>query len=229
MDGPIAVAAGMIATGFMIDLALGYKRRPRPHTAAYAVGIAMFAAATWALAFGLTFGWNGAAYRSFFLFGAILNIPYLALGSMYLVVGRRAGTIMFIAVGAISAISITLTTTVDFIAPLPTGGIPHDIFPPISEGFGPRLLAAIAGGTGATIIILLSIMSAFRFWRRNRRLVVGNLLITAGTLAAAWGGTGLAIGAGAAFALSLLLAATLIWGGYRLASGARRTTAPSPA
>jgi hypothetical protein len=229
MDGPIAVAAGLIATGFMIDLALGYKRRPRPHTAAYAVGIAMFAAATWALAFGLTLGWNGAAYRAFFLFGAILNIPYLALGSMYLVIGRRAGTIMFIAVGAISAISITLTTTVDFTAPLPTGGIPHDIFPPISDGFGPRLLAAIAGGSGATIIILLSIVSVFRFWRRNRRLVVGNLLITAGAFAAAWGGTGLAIGAGAAFALSLLLAATLIWAGYRLATGARRAVAPSPA
>lgn len=229
MDGPIAVAAGLIATGFMTDLALGYKRRPRPHTAAYAVGIAMFAAATWALAFGLTLGWNGAAYRAFFLFGAILNIPYLALGSMYLVIGRRAGTIMFIAVGAISAISITLTTTVDFTTPLPTGGIPHDIFPPISDGFGPRLLAAIAGGSGATIIILLSVVSVFRFWRRNRRLVVGNLLITAGAFAAAWGGTGLAIGAGAAFALSLLLAATLIWAGYRLATGARRAVAPSPA
>ncbi len=229
MDGPIAVVAGLISTAFMIDLARGYFRRPRPHTAAYAVGIAMFAAATWALAFGLAAGWNGTAYRTFFLFGAILNIPYLALGSMYLVVGRRAGTIMFIAVGAISAISITLTTTVDFAAALPSGGIPHEIFPPISEGFGPRLLAAIAGGSGATIIILLSIVSVFRFWRRNRRLVVGNLLITAGTFAAAWGGTGLAIGAGAAFALSLLLAATLIWAGYRLATGARRAVPASSA
>jgi hypothetical protein len=229
MDGPLALIAGVISTAFTVDLALAYRRRPRPHTAAYAVGMAMFAVATWALAFGLTAGWNGAAYRSFFLFGAILNIPYLALGSMYLVVGSRAGTVMFIIVGAITAISVTLTTTVDFAGSLPPGGIPHDIFPPISEGFGPRLLAAIGGGTGATVIIVLSVVSIFRFWRSNRRLVAGNVLITAGTLAAGGGGTGLAIGEGAAFALSLLVAVALIWGGYRLAAGARRATAPSAA
>jgi len=229
MDGTLALIAGVISTAFTVDLALAFKRRPRPHTAAYTVGMAMFALATWALAFGLITGWNGASYRAFFLFGAILNIPYLALGSLYLVVGRRAGTVMFIIVAAITAISITLTTTVDFAAPLPPDGIPHDIFPPISEGFGPRLLAAIGGGTGATVIILLSVVSIFRFWRRNRRLVIGNVLITAGTLAAGGGGTGLAIGEGATFALSLLVAAALIWSGYRLATGARRTTAKSSA
>ena len=31
-------------------------------------------------------------YRIFYLFGAILNIPFLALGSMFLVVGKRSAT-----------------------------------------------------------------------------------------------------------------------------------------
>lgn len=221
MDGAVAIAAALISTAFTADLINGYRRRPRPHAAAYAAGMALFALATWALALGLTSGWTGFSYRVFFLFGAILNIPFLALGSMYLVVGKRAGTITFIVVGAIAAISTTLTTTVPFANPLPLGGIPHDIFPPISEGFGPRLLAAIAGGLAATVIILLSALSAYRFWRSSRRLVWANLLITAGTFTAAWGGTGLAIGEGAAFAISLLLAASLIWAGYRTASGAR--------
>ncbi|HUO46317.1 MAG TPA: hypothetical protein VM470_05745 [Acidimicrobiia bacterium] len=229
MDGLIAVGAAVISTAFTLDLARSYRRRPRPHTAAYGVGMALFAIATWALAAGLTFGWTGFSYRTFFLFGAILNIPLLALGSMYLVVGKRAGTITFLLVGAIAAISTTLTTTVAFAAPLPTGGIPHEIFPPISEGFGPRLLAAIAGGLAATVIIILSLVSIFRFWKKNQRVVWGNLLITAGTFAAAWGGTGLAVGEGAAFAISLLLAASLIWAGYRVASGARRALAVSAA
>ncbi|MGH8928783.1 MAG: hypothetical protein ACRDWH_10560 [Acidimicrobiia bacterium] len=226
MEQFISVAAAVIATGFAVDLIVDFRRKPRPHTAAYAAGISMFALASWALAAGLTLGWSGFSYRTFFLLGAILNIPVLALGSMYLVIGKRAGTIMFICCGAIAAISTTLTTTVAFARPLPAGGIPHDIFPPISEGFGPRLLAAIAGGTGATILILLAVISLFRFWRKNRRLVWGNALIVAGTLAASTGGTGLAIGEGTAFALSLLLAAGLIWGGYRVATGAR-AKAPS--
>ena len=225
MDQFISIVAAAIASAFAIDLIFAFRRRPRPHTAAYAAGISMFAIASCALAYGLTVGWTGTSYRVFYLLGAIVNIPFLALGSMYLVVGKRAGTVMFIACGAIAAISTTLTTTVAFARPLPEGGIPHEIFPPISEGFGPRLLAAIAGGTGAAILILLALVSLVRFWNRNRRVVWGNGLILAGTLAAAWGGTGLAIGEGAAFAVSLLAAAGLIWAGYRTAAGAR---APIP-
>jgi hypothetical protein len=215
----------LLATGasvaFTFDLIRSYQQHPRPHAGAYAAGMAMFALATMALAQGLIFGWGGANYRVFFLFGAILNIPFLALGSMFLVGGRRAGTIMFLLLGALSAISITLTTTVPFAQPLPAGGVPQDIFPEISAGFGPRLLAAIGGGLGASILILLSVVSVIRFWRKNRRIVWGNLLVLGGTLAASTGGAGLAVGRSSAFSLSLLAAVTLIWLGFRVASGAR--------
>jgi hypothetical protein len=226
METAIAVVAAAIATGFALDLARDFFQRPRPHTAAYAAGIGMFALATWALASGLAFGWAGWSYRTFFLLGAILNIPILAVGSFFLVVGRKAGNQALLISGAIGAISTTLTTTVPFARPLPAGGIPHDIFPPISEGFGPRLLAAIAGGLAATALIVLGLVSLVRFWKKNRRLVWGNALIIAGTLAATWGGSGLAIGEGAAFAISLLLAASLIWAGYRTAAGARANRDP---
>ena len=221
MDATVAVVAALVASGFTVDLWIDFRRRPRPHTGAYAAGISMFAIATWALAAGLTFGWEGWSYRTFFLLGAIINIPVLAVGSWFLVVGKRAGHISTILTGAFAAISTTLTTTVPFARPLPQGGIPHDIFPPIAEGFGPRLLAAIGGGMGATFLVALGLLSIFRFWKRNRRLVWGNSLIVGGALAASTGGSGLAIGEGAAFAVSLLVAAGLIWAGYRTASGAR--------
>jgi hypothetical protein len=224
VDAALALLAALVATAFSIDLWLDWRRRPRPHVAAYATGMTMFAVSTWALWTGLAFGWTGPAYRIFFLFGAILNIPYLALGSMFLVAGKRAGHIMLIALGAFSAIAVTLTLTVPFAEALPASGIPHEIFPPISEGFGPRLLAAIGGGMGATILIVLAIVSIVRFWKRDRRLVWANVLIVAGTLAASTGGTGLAIGEAAAFSISLLVAVSLIWLGYRLAGGRR----PSP-
>jgi uncharacterized membrane protein YfcA len=79
---------------------------------------------------------------------------------------------------------------------------------------------------GATILIVLAVVSIFRFWKKNRRIVWGNLLIVAGTFAAASGGTGLALGEGSAFAISLLVAVTLIWTGYRIASGSRRPANP---
>jgi hypothetical protein len=160
-------------------------------------------------------------YRIFYLFGAILNIPFLALGSMFLVVGKRSGHVMALALGALTAISTTLTATVPFANPLPETGVPDDVF---ASGFGPRLFAIIGGALGATILAVLSVVSIVRFWKKNRRIVWGNLLILGGTLAAASGGTGLALGESSAFALSLLVAVTLIWAGYRVASGGRGAT-----
>jgi hypothetical protein len=224
MESLIAGVAGITATIFAFDLWRDYRRRPRPHIAAYAAGMTLFATATWCLFIGVTFGWSGPVYRLFFLFGAVLNIPLLALGSMFLVVGRRSGHVMTIAIGAIAAISTTLTFTVPFEKALPEGGIPHDMF---ATGFGPRLFAVIGGAAGATILMILALVSLFRFWRKDRRIVWGNALILAGTIAAAWGGTGLALGEAGGFAVSLLLAVSFIWAGYRVASG-RRGVADGP-
>jgi hypothetical protein len=218
MDSVIAALAGVAASIFAFDLWRDYRRRPRPHIAAYGAGMTLFAIATWCLFIGLAFGWSGPVYRTFFLFGAVLNIPLLALGSMFLVVGKKSGHVMTVAIGAIAAISTTLTFTVPFEQPLPDGGIPHDMF---ATGFGPRLFAIIGGASGTTILVILALISLFRFWRKDRRIVWGNALIVTGTLAAAWGGTGLALGEAGGFALSLLLAVSFIWGGYRVASGRR--------
>jgi hypothetical protein len=218
MDSLIAAVAGVAASFFAVDLWRDQRGRPRPHIAAYAAGMTLFAIATLCLFAGITFGWTGPVYRTFFLFGAVLNIPLLALGSMFLVVGKRSGHMMTIAIGAIAAISTTLTLTVPFEQPLPESGIPHDMF---ATGFGPRLFAIIGAATGATILIVLALISLLRFWRKDRRIVWGSALIVAGTLSAAWGGTGLALGEAGGFALSLLLAVSFIWAGYRVASGRR--------
>lgn len=220
MNTALSGIAAVAATAFAADLWLNYRRRPRPHVAAYGAGMTMFALATWALFIGVSLGWTGPTYRTFFLFGAVLNIPFLALGSMFLVVGKRSGHVMLIALGALTAISTTLTLTVPFENPLPESGIPTDIF---ATGFGPRLFAIIGGATGTLILVTLALVSLFRFWKKDRQIVWGNALIVAGTASAAWRGTGLALGDAGGFALSLFLAVSFIWAGYKVASGRRRS------
>ena len=53
-------------------------------------------------------------------------------------------------------------------------------------------------------------------------LAVGNLLIVAGVLAPALGGSLTALGEGTALAFSLLVGAVLLWFGYHVAVSARR-------
>ena len=228
MSAVASLAAGVVATLFCVDLVRRHRASPSPHTAAYAAGIGFFALATWALFVGTTTGWTSASYRTFFLFGAIVNIPVLALGSMFLVVGRRAGHTMLLLMFPFFAISIPMALAEPFDGgSLPADGVPggRELW---AEMFGPRLWAAIGGGMGATIIIVLALVSVVRFWRRNRLLVWGNVLIVAGTLAASTGGTILALGIDWGFSGSLLVAAALIWAGYRVAVSARRTL-PAPA
>jgi len=216
----LAALAAIAATGFLVDLIRNYLARKRPHVAAYAAGMAAFAVATWALLFGATTGWTSASYRAFYLFGAIVSVPLLALGSMFLVAGKRSGHIMTFFLFPFFAISVPMTLAEPFVGALPGAGVPagSDLF---AAGFGPRMWAAIGSGLGATILIVLALVSVIRFRQRSRPVMWGNLLILTGTFAASSGGTFLAFGEQGGFALSLLLAATLIWAGHRVASAAR--------
>ena len=216
----LAAAAAVVSTAATLDLARDLRRRPRPHLSAYTAGMAMFSLAVWALFSALGWGWHGFNYRVFFLFGGVLNIPFLALGSVFLSVGRRAGHVMTVVLFGFSAMATTLVSVTPFSRALPDGGIPSDIFPSIAEaGFGPRLLAAIAGGTGTLVLVTAALWGAFRFRKSSRRRALANLVIVAGVLAAATGGTILGfLNESSSFSVSLLAAASLIWWGYRLST-----------
>lgn len=221
MSWALVFLAGAAATLFAMDLARRFARNRRAHTAAYGSGMFVFAIATWLLLAALTSGWTGFLFRGFYLLGAIVNVPLLALGSLYLVVGARWGRRATWLVAVFSLAAATVTVTAPFTSPLPVEGIPagSDLF----AFSGPRIWAALGSGLGAIAIILLAVWSAINCRKTAPHLFRANLLIVAGVMAAAWGGTGLALGREAGFALSLLTAAGLIWLGDRVA-----TTAPRP-
>lgn len=222
MNLVLSLLAALGATAFGVDLGRDAIRRPRPHVVAYAVGIAMFALASWAFFFGVAFGWSPFSYKIFFLFGAVLNVPFLALGSVHLVIGERTGRAVTGLLVGFSLIAILQ------ILPASLNPLGDEVIPETAEAFmvgGPRLLAILAGAIGGTLLLVLALVSAFRFWRSNRRIFLGNLFIAAGTLAAASGGSVLALtGQSGFFALTLAMASFLIWAGYRIASGSRSSS-----
>jgi hypothetical protein len=224
MDLVLAFVGATAASAFGFDLYRDARRRTRPHIIAYGMGISMFALATWGLFFSLWLGWGPVSYKVFYLFGAVLNVPYLALGSVYLVIGHKTGRAFTGPVMAFSLIALLM------VVPAKLRAIGDELIPEAAHTFlvgGPRVLAIMSGAVAGTLLFALALLSAFRFWRKNRSIVWGNLLIAAGTLSAASGGSAFAKwGYSQLFVISLPAAALLIWAGYRVASGERGALLP---
>jgi hypothetical protein len=228
MEVLLAVVGASIATALAVELFMGWRGRKRLHAEIWAIAFGAYAVATWALAFGLAFGWTSFSFRIFYYLGAIANISLLAVGSVALWRERVAKRLLPI-VNLWLVFGFFATFLAPFVAPLPADTVPEG-----SEVFdftfmiealtlpGPRLFAAISGAVGSIVIIGFALVSAVRSWRSNRRLAYGNILIIGGVLVPAFGGSLTALGESSALAISLAVGITLLWFGYHMASGAGR-------
>ena len=223
MQTGIALMAALVATWFAVEIGRDAVRRPRPHVTSYAIGVAAFALATWALFVGIAFGWGEASYKVFFLFGAILNVPFLALGSAFLVAPGFARPLLGLVVPFSFFSTLVILPQKLRVTEFAAGEIP-DRAATFLYATLPRVLAIISGAAASSILVVLALVSIIRFWKKARNVVVGSALIVGGTFAAAAGGTLLGLGLGqAGFSISLLVAVVLIYLGYRTASGSRPT------
>jgi hypothetical protein len=237
MNAALAAAATLVAVAFALSTLDRWQRRRRPHELAWTVSLGLFAVGSLALWWAEAAGWSLGAFRVFYTAGAVLNVPWLALGTIYLLAGERLGDRVRWWLVFLSG----LTVGVVGFAPAKAGVVP-DEFPTGKDVFGavPRILAAVGSGVAALVIIAGAVWSAWRVWRgRNPslagqrnvaapgRLVLGNLLIAAGTLVLSASGT-LAgrLGKDRAFAVTLLVGIVILFVGFLVASAPpRRQTA----
>src|SRR6476620_2384409 len=91
MVAGLAFLATAISTVFAQATGVRWSRSRAPHQAAWTFALALFALASAALATGSGTGWDDGTFRVFYLFGAILTVPWLALGTVYLLCGRKLG------------------------------------------------------------------------------------------------------------------------------------------
>ena len=80
----------LVSLAFALSTLERWLDRRRPHEAAWSLALVLFAAGAAALWVGAAIGWSEWAFRLFYLFGPSLNVPVLALGTVYLLADRRA-------------------------------------------------------------------------------------------------------------------------------------------
>ena len=236
LNSALAGAATLIACAFTLSTFDRWLRRRQPHELAWSIAMALFALGSGALWWAESSGWNLMAFRIFFLAGAVLNVAWLALGTLYLLVGLRAGNIARNWLVWLSG----LATGVVLIAPTKSEVVSTE-FPAGQEIFGaaPRILAAVGSGVPAMFIIVGALWSAWRVVKKQnpaasksitrtvtspKRLAGGNVLIAVGTLVLSASGT-LAgrLGQDRAFAITLLCGVSILFSGFLVAGNSTLT------
>lgn len=218
----LAFLATAVSTLFAQATLVRSTRDHRPQDLAWTISLAMFALASAALATGTSTGWDAGTFRVFYLLGAVLTVPWLALGTLYLHLGRETGRriqwglVFFSGLAAGVVLAAPIHGTISG-ASIPVGS---DVF-----GAFPRALAGIGSGVGAVVIIGGAVLSAIRFARArdvagNGRRAAANVLIALGTIVLSSGGLlqGIA-GHDEAFVISLASGIAIIYAGFLVASG----------
>jgi len=231
MVAGLAFVATAIATLFAQATAVRWSRSRAPHQGAWTIALALFALASAALATGASSDWDRGTFRAFYLLGAVINVPWLALGTIYLLMGCRIGDRVRTALLLFTGFGIGVMLA----APM-HGTIAADRIPVGKDVFGalPRALAGAGSGLGALVVFGGAAWSAARFARSRRpgsgRLAGGNALIALGTLVLSSGGLlqGI-VGSDEAFALTLAVGIAVIYAGFAVASGVRISLGPRPA
>lgn len=235
LDVALAAGATCVAGAFALILLDRWLRRRRPYDQAWAISLALFGIGTGALWWGFARGWSADSFRVFFLAGAILNVPWLALGTVYLLAGRSFGDRTKAWLVGLSGVAVGVIWVAPIKGTVPSGGLPQG-----KEHFGalPRIFAAVGSGVAAMVIIGGAVWSAWRMWRARSPSVtgsasttrpngaLGNVVIAVGTLMLASAGTlNARLGAARAFAVTTLVGIIVLFAGFVITSAKPRARA----
>lgn len=209
MDAVLAFVAGLAALRLSGGIAARYRMRRAEgravHLAAWAAGLACYAVAAWALAWGAAAGWDDRAFRVYYLFGGLLTAPLLGIGSLAFAGRRAAAPLGLLYVGV--AVGVAVAAPLD--PPVHGAAIPaaqdHLAFVPV------RLIALLANIAGTLAVVAVALHSL-------RRRPASSALILAGVAVAASGSAAGGLGEGG-LALSIAAGALLLYGGFVLAAG----------
>ena len=208
-----ALASTAVSAVFAAFVFVQYGRRHHRYQLVWGIGLAMFAIASGAGFVARSGGATDLDYRLFYLFGAILNVGWLAQGTATLLAPRRVAdrTLGVLIAFSFVAAFVVFASPVDLTAAADTG-----------RGFQaaplPRILAGLGSGLGTIVLAGGALWSGWTFFRRGRsgRRALANLIIAVGVLITAAGGTAAFTGASGIVEVTNLIGVTLMFVGFLL-------------
>jgi len=199
-----------------------YRERGGIHLLLWAIGLLFYGIGTLTeVTLGLTF--NVLAVKLWYLTGAMLTAAWLGMGTVHLLIrrGNTAQVLTWVLTG-VSVLAFLLV----MIAPVTS--TTYDITRPVSEQYKEIfsrngliiLLTILLNIYGTLTLVGGALYSAFLFWRKKilANRMFGNILIAAGALSPAMGGTFLRAGLTDLLYLSELVGAIVMFIGFLMAT-----------
>jgi hypothetical protein len=201
MSALLSFGAALVSLRLAAELMRRARRDPTrsPELLAWAASLLAYALAAASLAAGAAGGWHDATFRVYYLFGGLLTVPLLAIGSL-LRRGHRWPLPLGLAYAGLAvgvALAMPISPGVHGTA-IPSAQHHLDVFPA-------RVLAIAGNSLGTLAVVAVAIATI-------RRRPLGNGLILCGVGAAAIGSALTGVGEAATAAL-LATAAALFYAG----------------
>jgi hypothetical protein len=200
VDVLLSFAASLLALRLAGALARRARETRRPEHSVWAASLGAYALAAAALAWGAAHGWDGRAFRAYYLFGGLLTAPLLGAGSLLLAGRRWALPAALVFAGLAVGVAVAMPLHGHFDGTAIPAAQDHLAFLPA------RLLAVLANSLG--VLAVLAVAAA-----TFRRRPLANGLIVAGVAVAAVGSALGGLGA-AGGALAIAVAVLLLYAGF---------------
>lgn len=230
----ISIFSTIISFAFAISVFNRYRQRKGTHLLLWGIGLVLYGLGTLTEVV-LSFTFSELALKTWYLTGAMLTAAWLGQGTVHLLVRKR---------GVASSLTVVLTivsllaAVLVFTAPLTSAAASFDPRVPIStqykeimtRGSLTILLTILLNIYGTITLVGGAIYSAYLFWRKKVLLnrVIGNILIAAGAMMPALGGTFIRAGMVDWLYLSEFLGVILMYLGFMQAT-AKQPVESTPA
>lgn len=196
-----------------------YASRGGMHLLFYGIGMIFYGVGGFCEGYYGAIGWNDAVFRLWYLFGAILVAAWLGQGTVYLLWPRKIIPHVLtglLVVGSLYGMVKVFGANLDpalMTSSLHTGS---ELSGHAITSGGVRILTPFFNLYGTLTLVGGGLWSAFRFFRKRVLLhrTLGSLLIAAGAILPAFGGTASRFGIPFALYLGELLGVILIFLGF---------------
>lgn len=211
----LSMIVSFIFAGFVFAR---YVKRRGAHLLLWTIGMLFYGLGGAAEGYYGLFGWNPLVFRIWYLCGAVLVAAWLGQGTVYLLMKKRTAAILMIVLGLGSLYAAYAVFTAQLDPALMTSSL-HTGSELSGKAIitpGVRMLTPFFNLYGTLTLVGGAIYSAFLFWRKRVLLhrAIGNVLIAAGAILPAFGGTFSRFGIPGALYISELLGAIILFIGF---------------